>query len=103
MKKKFLVLVLSIFMSVSMFAKGFTSLPSSGKEIYVMKGNTVLWHATDWKVEIDSVKYTDMRFFQGGGDDYFKIYTFTGNQKDGIVGWSSFSVVDCEDLTWVWK
>lgn len=103
MKKKFLVLVLAAFMSVSMFAKGLTNLPSSGREIFVMKGNVVVWHATDWSVEIDSVKYVDLKLWGSGGDDYFKVYTFTGNQKDGIIGWNSFSVVDCEDLTWIWK
>lgn len=107
MKKKFLVLFLAVFMTVSVFAKGFTRLPTSGREIIVMQGNAVVWHAKNWSLEIDSVKYTDMNLWGSGGDDYFKIYTFrgtpTGEGNAPSKDWTEFSVIDCENLTWIFK
>ena len=111
MKKKFLIIAVCLFMTVtSVFAKGFTNLPSSGKELVLMQGGKVIWHAANWSLEIDSVKYTDMRFFQNGGDDYFKIYTFTGtpvgpgkDDKSSTTSWSTISIIDCENLTWMFR
>lgn len=107
MKKKVIAIIVALFVATQVFAVGFTNVPTSGKEIVIMKGGTVVWHATDWKLSIDTCKYTDMKLFQSGGDDYFKIYTFTGtpvkNIEGGTKSWSSFSVIDCEDLTWFFK
>lgn len=110
MRKTFLTLVLGIFVTVSAFAKGFTNLPASGKEIVLMQGGNVIWHAANWTLEIDSLKYMDMHFFGSGGDDYFKVYTFKGipigegsEDSSSTTSWPELSVIDCENLTWIFR
>lgn len=110
MRKKILILFLCTLVHLSIFAKGLTNLPASGKEIVLMQGGNVIWHATDWTLEIDSLKYMDMRFFGSGGDDYFKVYTFRGTpmgteskNAGSTTSWPELSVIDCENLTWIFR
>lgn len=105
MKKKFIAIVMALFMVSSVFGFGFSNVPDSGKEIVIMKGGTVVWHATNWRMEISTSKYTKVMGY--GGDDYFKIYTFTGtpvaDTNSLMAKWTEYSVVDCDDLTWFFR
>lgn len=44
-KKKLIVLILSVLVTVNVFAAGVSNVPSRGSEIIVMKGSVVVWHA----------------------------------------------------------
>lgn len=105
MKKRFLAIIAAVFMATSVFGLGLSNVPSSGKEIVIMKGSTVIWHAKNWSMEINTARYT--KLVGAGGDDYFKIYKFSGTPITSdttapTASWTTFSVVDCEDLTWIW-
>lgn len=103
MKKKIIALALSIFITVSVFAVGFSTVPSSGKWIVVMKGSEVVWRATNWTMKIETAQYTKVLGL--GGDDVFKYYEFTGtcDKEHSLIKRDHYKVIDCDDLTWFWE
>lgn len=102
MKKKLFIFVLLCALMSQVFAVGISNVPNRGNEIIVMKGSTVIWHAKNWTMDIETARYA--KILGMGGDDYFKIYTFKGTpMSDSTIQWTEYSVVDCEDLTWIWR